>query len=556
MKKTRSYLNESGSISKPQAGKLRIALAFPNTYYVGMSNLGFQIIYRQLNRSADVACERAFLPDGRIVKHQEYGRKPLASVESHQPLNSFHVIAFSVSFETDYLNILAMLKGARLAPLRTERNTAAPLIIGGGVALFLNPEPLADVFDLFMIGEAEEMIEEFLDVLRQERTGTRWIKPDPKAFAHIAGVYVPAGYRVSYRPDGTIKSFSAAPGFPDTITRRWVADLNRFSGHSCLSTPDTEFADMALVEVSRGCPRRCRFCAAGHIYRPYRIRTLETLEREIISNLHPHNKIGLLGAAVGDHPDITHLVHLIATHGAAAAVSSLRVDTLSEELVARLRESRHRSFTIAPETGSERLRQVIAKDLTNAEIFAAVALLARHKITRLKLYFLIGLPAERDEDIEAIIDLTRRIKHAYYKEVRGEKWLKQITVSVSLFIPKPGTPFQWHPFADIGELQRKLKIVSAGLKKEQKILITHEIPKWAYVQALMSRGDRRTSAFLMQALEAGGNWVRAVREVPLNPDFYVYRQRSREELFPWDFIDHGVAKDSLWHEYQKALQED
>jgi radical SAM superfamily enzyme YgiQ (UPF0313 family) len=272
--------------------------------------------------------------------------------------------------------------------------------------------------------------------------------------------------------------------------------------------------------------------------------------------LHPHNRIGLLGAAVGDHPDITRLVHLIAAHGAAAAVSSLRVDTLSEELVERLKESRHLSFTVAPETGSERLRQVIAKDLTNAQIFAAVALLARHKITRLKLYFLIGLPAERDEDIEAIIDLARRIKQAYHKEVRGEKWLRQITVSVSLFIPKPGTPFQWHPFADIGELKRKLKIVSAGLKKEQKILVTHEIPKWAYVQALMSRGDRRTSAFLMQALETGGNWVRAVREVPLNPDFYVYRQRSREELFPWDFIDHGVAKDSLWHEYQKALKED
>lgn len=556
MKKARSYLNESGSISKPQEGKLRIALAFPNTYYVGMSNLGLQIIYRQLNRSADVACERAFLPDGKIVKHQEYGRKPLASLETHQPLNSFHVIAFSVSFETDYLNILAMLKLARLAPLRKERSAAAPLIIGGGVALFLNPEPLADIFDLFMIGEGEEVIEEFLDVLRQERDGTRWVKPDPKAFAHIAGVYVPAGYRVTYRPDGTIKSFSAAPGFPDTITRRWVADLNRFSGRSCLSTPDTEFADMALVEVSRGCPRRCRFCAAGHVYRPYRIRTWETLEREIISNPPPHNRIGLLGAAVGDHPDLTRMVHLIAAHGGTASVSSLRVDALSEELVERLRESRHLSFTVAPETGSERLRQVIAKDLTNAEIFAAVALLARHKITRLKLYFLIGLPAERDEDIEAIIDLTRRIKHAYYKEVRGEKWLKQITVSVSLFIPKPGTPFQWHPFADIGELKRKLKIVSAGLKKEQKVLVTHEIPKWAYVQALMSRGDRRTSAFLMKALETGGNWLRAMRDVTLNPDFYVYRQRSREELFPWDFIDHGVAKDILWHEYQSALQED
>jgi radical SAM family uncharacterized protein len=556
LKKARSYLTESGTIYKSQKGKLRIALAFPNTYYVGMSNLGFQIIYRQFNRSADIACERAFLPDGKIVKHQEYSRTPLASLESHQPLNSFHVIAFSVSFETDYLNILTMLKRAHLAWLRTERSTAAPLIIGGGIALFLNPEPLADIFDLFIIGEGEEIIEEVLDVIRQERNGTRWVKPDPKAFAHIAGLYVPAGYCVTYHSDGTIASFSAAQGFPDIIRRRWVADLNRFSGRSCLSTPDTEFADMTLVEVSRGCPRRCRFCAAGHVYRPYRIRTFETLEQEIISSPHPHNKIGLLGAAVGDHPDLNRLVHCIAAHGGAVSISSLRADALSEELVEQLSESRHLSFTIAPETGSERLRQVIAKDLTNDEIFTAVALLARQKIARLKLYFLIGLPTERDEDIEAIIDLTRRIRHAYYKEVQGEKWLKQITVSVSLFIPKPGTPFQWHPFADLGELKRRLKIVSAGLKKEQKILVTHEIPKWAYVQALMSRGDRRTSAFLLKALETGGNWLRAMRDVPLNPDFYVYRQRSREELFPWDFIDHGVAKDILWHEYQRALQED
>jgi radical SAM superfamily enzyme YgiQ (UPF0313 family) len=555
LKKQRSYVPESGSISKPLAGKLRIVLAFPNTYHVGMSNLGFQLIYRQLNSFEDVVCERAFLPDGSIINHQEHSRKPLVSVESRQPLNSFHVIAFSVSFETDYLNILTMLKRAHLAPLRIERSPAAPLMIGGGVALFLNPEPLADIFDLFMIGEGEEMIEEFLDVLRQERAGRHWLKPDPKAFAHIAGVYVPAGYRVSYRTDGTIKSYRAEPGFPDIITRRWVADLNRFPGRSCLSTADTEFADMALVEVSRGCPRRCRFCAAGHVYRPYRIRARETLEQEIILSLHEHKKIGLLGAAVGDYPDVSRLVHLIAEQDGTAAISSLRVDTLSQELVARLRESRHMSFTIAPETGSERLRQVIAKDLTNDEIFAAVALLARYKITLLKLYFLIGLPSERAEDIDAIIDLTRRIRHAYYKEVRAEKWLKQITVSVSLFIPKPGTPFQWHPFADIRDLKRKLKIIDAGLKKERKILVTHEIPKWAYVQTLLSRGDRRTGAFLMKTMETGGDWVRAMREVPLNPDFYVYRLRSRTEIFPWDIIDHGVPKDSLWDEFQQALQD-
>lgn len=555
MKTSQLSLNEAGHLCTPHTGDIRIALAFPNTYQVGMSNLGFQIIYRQFNRCPDVSCERAFLPDGTIIKHQESGRTALASVESRQPLNSFHIIAFSVSFETDYLNILTMLRLAHLNVLRTARSARDPLIIGGGVSLFLNPEPLADIFDVCIIGEGEEIIEELLDVIRQERPARWWKKPDLKAFAHIKGVYVPAGYNVTYHPHGTIKSFSPMPGFPPIVTRRWIADLNRFSGSSCIITPNTEFGDMKLVEVSRGCPRRCRFCAIGTVYRPYRRRSLQCLEHEALFGSPVNNRIGLLGSAVGEHPELTALVQRIAEQGGTVSVSSLRADMFSEELVARLKESRHFSYTIAPETGFERLRRVIAKDLTNAEIFSAVGLLARHKIARIKLYFLIGLPTERDEDIEAIIDLSRRVRHVSYKEAGGEQWLRQISISVSIFIPKPATPFQWHAFADVGELKRKLKKIRRGLKKEQKIVMTHEIPKWAYIQALLSRGDRRTSAFLIKAFETGGDWGRAMREVPLNPEFYVSRQRSREELLPWDFIDHGVTKDALWEEYQTALQQ-
>ncbi len=322
MKKPQLHLHESQHLCTPQKGDIRIALAFPNTYYVGMSNLGFQIIYRQFNRHPDVTCERAFLPDGTIIKHQESSRTALASVESRQPLHSFHIIAFSVSFETDYLHILTMLKLAQLAVLRSARGDRSPLIIGGGVALILNPEPLADIFDLCFIGEGEEMIDEFLDVVRQERSARGWRKPDLKAFAHIKGVYIPGGYRVTYHPQGTIASFSPISGFPHTITRRWVADLDRFSGSSCLITPDTEFSNMKLVEVSRGCPRRCRFCAIGTVYRPYRMRSQHCLEQEALSGPVVHNRVGLLGSAVGDHPHLTSLVQRITAQGCSVSVSS------------------------------------------------------------------------------------------------------------------------------------------------------------------------------------------------------------------------------------------
>jgi len=545
-------VEEKGAIHKTGDGRLTIALAFPNTYYVGMSNLGFQLVYRQLNRAEDVVCERVFLPDGGIVPGRN--RTPLSSLESHQPLTSFQVLAFSVSFELDYPNVLAMLKQGRIAPLQRERDSYAPLIIGGGVSLFLNPEPMADIFDLIVIGEAEVVLDEVLAVLREERIGTRWVKPALKKFARIEGVYVPSAYQVSYHDSGVIKAFSPARGFPATIRRRWVKDLNQVRAASCLSTPGTELGSMTLVEVSRGCPRRCRFCAAGHVYRPYRIRSADTLQGEILAGQGTEQKIGLLGAAVADHPDIEHLMQFIAERGGRASISSLRGDALTEPMVRLLRQSGHKTFTIAPETGSERLRRVLAKDLSDAQLFSAVAMLARYKVQYLRLYFMIGLPTEDEADVEAIVDLTRRIRDAYFKEARAEKWLNTITLSVGIFVPKPCTPFQWHPMACRAELKQRLRIISTGLKKEKKIAITHEIPKWGYLQAILSRGDRRVSAFLLRAIETGNSWSSVLKEVPLDPDFYVYRKRDFSEILPWDFIDHGIDKRALWQEYQQALR--
>jgi radical SAM superfamily enzyme YgiQ (UPF0313 family) len=543
---------ETGAIYKAGDGRLKIALAFPNTYYVGMSNLGFQLVYRQLNRAADVACERVFLQDETTAPGVQQHRTPLCSLESQQPLNSFPVVAFSVSFELDYLNILTMLRQGRIAPLQRERDSYAPLIIGGGIALFLNPEPLADIFDLVIIGEAEEVLEEVLAVLRKERSGTRWIKPALQKFARIDGVYIPSAYQVSYHDNGTIAAFSPQHGFPAVIRRRWVRDLHQVSACSCMSTPGTEFSGMTLVEVSRGCPRRCRFCAAGHVYRPYRIRSAAALQQEI-REVPAAGKIGLLGAAVADHPDIERLMGSIAERGGAVSISSLRGDALTEPMVRLLRESGHKTFTIAPEAGSERLRRVLAKDLSNDQLFSAVALLARHRVQYIKLYFLIGLPTEDDDDIEAIADLARRVRDTYFQEAGAQKWLNTIALSVGIFVPKPGTPFQWHPFAERAVLKQRLKMISAGLRKERKITITHEIPKWGFLQALLSRGDRRVGALLIRALESSGDWSSALKNMPLNPDFYVSRARDYAEVLPWDFIDHGTDRKALWQEYRKAL---
>jgi radical SAM family uncharacterized protein len=544
---------ETCTITRSGEGRIRIALAFPNTYYVGMSNLGFQTLYRILNLSPYITCERVFLPNVQTVQHLKNTNKPFTSLESNQPLGSFHVVAFSLCFENDYLNILTMLSLAKIPILQNERPQSYPLIIGGGVSVFLNPEPLSEIFDLFIIGEAEEVLEEFLDTVRHHHRGKGWKKPPLSSFAKIEGVYVPSAYDVKYNSSGLIQGFSPLKGFPKKVKRRKVENLNSFSATSCLLTPNTEFADMALVEVSRGCPRSCRFCAVGSIYQPFRVRNIPNLLNEIQPLLKMQSKIGILGSAVSDHPGLVDLIKGIASKGGRLSISSLRADTITEELVTLLKEYNHKTFTIAPEAGSDRLRQVISKNLTTEEIFRAVKILSGCKIPNIKLYFLIGLPDETEEDIKAIVNITKEIKHIYFKEAKSEKWLNHITLSINPFVPKPFTPFQWHPFEQVSNLKKKLKIISGGLRKERKVLVNYSLPKWGYIQTLLSRGDRRVSRLLLSVFEKNGDWSRTFKETDINPDFYVHRERSFDEILPWDFIDHGLKKKQLWDEYQKAL---
>jgi radical SAM superfamily enzyme YgiQ (UPF0313 family) len=545
---------ETVLLQKQGNGPLRIALAFPNTYYVGMSNLGYQAVFRLLAEHPGVSCERVFLPDAKDLAGLQRTGRPLCSLESATPLDAFHIIAFSLSFENDYLNILTMLSLGRVPLMQAERDRRRPLVIAGGVAAFLNPEPLADFFDLFVIGEAEEVLQQFCDAAVHQLAAEKTCR-DPAVYVDISGIYIPSGYRLRYGEDGCPAYREALPGFPARIACRQISRVDSFPTASCFLSPETEFSDMGLIEVSRGCARRCRFCAVGSVYTPYRPRSAQALLPAVSDMLAVQKKVGLMGAAVSDFPRLPSLIRSLMEKGAMVSVSSLRADALTDEIVGLLQQCGHKTFTIAPEAGTDRLRRAIGKGLTDEQIDASVRVLSRCRVPVIKLYFMIGLPTETDDDISAIAGLARRVKHIYYKEARVEKWLNRIQLSISPFVPKPWTPFQWAAFEDVAVLKHKLKLITSELRTERKVQVTCDLPKWGYVQALLSSGDRRVGRMLLRVHEFGGDWSRAFRASDINPDFYVYRERSRGELFPWDFIEHRATKEQLWREYQKALIE-
>jgi radical SAM superfamily enzyme YgiQ (UPF0313 family) len=546
---------ETSLLARQGNGPLRIALAFPNTYYVGMSNLGYQAVFRLFSEHSGVRCERFFLPDAKDLSRLQRTGKPLCSLESATPLTAFHIIAFSLSFENDYPTILTMLSLGHVPLLRLQRDRRSPLVIAGGVAAFLNPEPLADFFDVFIVGEAEEVLQQFCDealhMFAAEHTCN-----DPAAYKDISGIYIPSGYLLHYSEDGFLSNREALPGFPSHIVCRHISHVDRYPTVSCFLSPRTEFGDMGLLEVSRGCARHCRFCAVGSVYRPYRPRSAETILQSIDELPDLQKKIGLMGAAVSDYPHLPALIRSLTEKGCTVSVSSLRADALTDEIVGLLQRCGHKTFTIAPEAGSDRLRRAIGKNLSTLQIEAAVRVLSRCRVSGIKLYFMIGLPTEDDTDVASIIELVRRIKHVYYKEAQAEKWLNHIQVSISPFVPKPWTPFQWAAFDDVAVLKHKQKLISSGLRAERKVQVTFDLPKWGYVQALLSRGDRRVGRLLVKAHELGGDWGKVFRTCDINPDFYICRERGRDELFPWDFLEHRVTKGQLWREYQKALTDE
>jgi radical SAM family uncharacterized protein len=548
---------EKGTVHKPWGGKLSICLIYPNSYYVGMSNLGFQTIYRSLNAEDDVVCERAFLPNPEDLKEYQQTQTPLFSLESQRPVSDFDILAFSISFENDFINILMLLELARLPMESRLRSGGFPLVIAGGVAVFLNPEPLSEFFDLFVLGEAEEVMQEFLEVYRSFLTERSHHQKEDvlRRLGRIDGIYVPAFFQVTYQEDGRVETMKPEPGIPPQVKRRWIHDLDRYPTRSSLYTSDTELKEMGLVEVNRGCPRGCRFCGACFVYQPFRSRSLPALQALSEKVLPQEHRVGLTGTAVSDYSELLPLCETILSQQGGISLSSLRVDAISPTLVQCLRASDVRTVAIAPEAGSERLRKVLKKGYTEEQILEAVKILVEHGVTQIKCYFMIGLPSETDDDVKAILQLAKKIRHHIVSHPRGQQQKWRVVLSMNPFIPKPATPFQWCPLEEVGELKRKLRMIQKGLKGEKGMEMIHDLPKWAYVQALLSRGDRRVGKILMAAHRLGGNWVRVLQETSLNPDFFVYRKRDLDEIFPWDFIDHGIPKEKLKEEYLQAMKE-
>jgi radical SAM family uncharacterized protein len=547
---------ESGAIKKDWGGKISVALIYPNYYEVGMSNLGFQTVHGILNDHPAVVSERVFLPDEE--EHAIYKRcnHPLLSHESQAPVQRFDLLAFSLSFENDYPNVLTILELAKIPLMSRDRGEDHPIVVAGGVATFMNPEPLSDFVDFFLLGEAEVLLEEFLEIFLALRSSRLNKEDTVRGLAQkVEGLYCPSFYRVEYKEDGTIGSFE--PSIPSIPPRVTVAKRTALEGFPCTSrivTPSTEFSDTTLVELNRGCGIGCRFCAAGYVYRPPRLPREEEIKGFLDEILAENRRLGLISPSVSDIPNIEGLTGYILERDASFTVSSLRASSVTGELLTNLKRGEQKTLTIAIETGTDRLRKVINKKLTNREIRDAIVRIARTGFFHLKLYFMIGLPTETREDVRGIVSLVKSIRHHIIKESKGRKRIGRLRLSINCFVPKPFTPFQWFPMEGVDSLKDKQRLLKRSLSAEGGITISVDVPRWAYIQALLAMGDRRVGRMLLSTHRNGGNWKQTFRSSDINPDFFVYRAKDLDEILPWDFINHGIDKSYLKEEYHLALK--
>jgi radical SAM superfamily enzyme YgiQ (UPF0313 family) len=546
---------EVGYTRKPHGGRLRIALAFPNTYWVGMSNLGFQTIYKLFNAEDDIVCERFFLPPKQELAALSASRAPLLTLESQTPVSDFDIIAFSVSFEWDYVNVLTLLRLAGLPSYAAERSSRHPLVIVGGAVTFVNPEPLAPFADVIAAGEGEALVPGLSRAFSAATDRADLLR----LLSVERGFYVPSLYEPEYALDGTMTGWSVRPGVDAPVPVRKAALRTTEAVDppaTGIFTPDTEFGSRFLVEVVRGCANLCRFCWAGYNYLPVRsFPTERILELAEAARVHS-NRIGLVSIALCDHPDIERILARLLEMGYGISPASLRLDDLTESIVRVLHASGERTITIAPETGSDRLRRVINKTVTNDEILDRADLIFASGIENLKLYYMIGLPTETDEDLVAIRDLTLQIRDRMMKYARGRGQVGRIIGSVNPLIPKPGTAYQWLPMEDPAMIDRKIKRLRTLTADIDNVFFNIKSERHSYFQALLSLGDRRVAPAIVAAERNGQNWRAAVAEAGIDGDFYIFRDRSRDAALPWDIIDGGMKRPFFESEFAKGLKEE
>lgn len=545
------YKDEDSRVTvNPHAGQ-KVAIVYPNTYFVGMSNLGLHIIYEEINLRNDSVCERIFLPEKKELEAYVKTKTPLMSVETQRPMHQFDVVAFDVTFEMDYFHIPLMLRHGRVPIMGKDRTEFDPIVIAGGPCATFNPEPFADFIDAFIIGEGEGIVSRVLDIIRDGKMEGLDRHAILRQLADISGVYVPSLYVPIYSEDGEFKGYDIAEGVPKTIKRHF--EMLTSGGETVVATNYTEFGAMYIIEVARGCGRHCRFCMAGYCFRVPRVRPLDILKEGVERAEKLGKKVGLMGAAISDYPEVDELVNYIRSKDMRYSCASLRADSLTQAVVDGLADSGQKTITIAPETGSERLRRVINKGISEEHLQNAATLSAKSGIQHMRLYIMIGLPTETDEDIEAIVGLAERTQ-AHMEKV-GCKG--RLTLSINPFIPKPFTPFQWMAMDNQKVVEKKLQYIKKALQKNRRIEVLVESPKEAYIQGVLARGDRRLGAVIAAcAADRGSKSFKSeMKAAGLDMDDMNYRERSFDEFLPWSHLDMGMQEGYLEMEWQRSLDE-
>ncbi|MDU1248334.1 MAG: TIGR03960 family B12-binding radical SAM protein [Veillonella sp.] len=545
------YKDEDSRVTvNPHAGQ-KVAIVYPNTYFVGMSNLGLHIIYEEINLRNDSVCERIFLPEKKELEAYDKTKTPLMSVETQRPMHQFDVVAFDVTFEMDYFHIPLMLRHGRVPIMGKDRTEFDPIVIAGGPCATFNPEPFADFIDAFIIGEGEGIVSRVLDIIRDGKMEGLDRHAILRQLADVSGVYVPSLYVPIYNEDGEFKGYDIAEGVPKTIKRHF--EMLTSGGETVVATNYTEFGAMYIIEVARGCGRHCRFCMAGYCFRVPRVRPLDILKEGVERAEKLGKKVGLMGAAISDYPEVDELVNYIRSKDMRYSCASLRADSLTQAVVDGLADSGQKTITIAPETGSERLRRVINKGISEEHLQNAATLSAKSGIQHMRLYIMIGLPTETNEDIEAIVGLAERTQ-AHMEKV-GCKG--RLTLSINPFIPKPFTPFQWMAMDNQKAVEKKLQYIKKALQKNRRIEVLVESPKEAYIQGVLARGDRRLGAVIAAcAADRGSKSFKSeMKAAGLDMDNMNYRERSFDEFLPWSHLDMGMQEDYLEMEWKRSIDE-